>query len=90
VMFCASLVGFAVRLLRVASGQSGAVAAVGLLGVALLMGFTSQASLHPGPLGFAFWSLTALLPRLSREAVRVPVDEQQRLRSSTMIGLRNA
>ena len=90
VMFCASLVAFAVRLLRVASGQSGAVAAVGLLGVALLMGFTSQASLHPGPLGFAFWSLTALLPRLSREAVRVPIADQQRLRSSTMIGLRNA
>jgi O-antigen ligase len=89
-MFCASLVVFAVRLLRVASGQPGAVAAVGLLAVALLLGFTSQAALHPGPLGFAFWSLTALLPRLSLDAARSPIAGQQSLRSSTMIGLRNA
>ena len=88
-MLCASLVAIAVRLLRVASGQPGAVAAVGLLAVALLMGFTSQTALHAGPLGFGFWSLTALLPRLLSEATRVPV-AGHRLRSSTIIGLRNA
>jgi len=89
-MFCASLVVFAVRLLKVGSGQSGAVAAVGLLAVALLLGFTSQAALHAGPLGFAFWSLTALLPRLSLEAAYNSIAGQQPLRSSSMIGLRNA
>lgn len=90
VMFCLSLVAFAVRLLRVASGQSGAVAAVGLLAVALLMGLTSQAALHPGPLGFAFWSLSALLPRLAREAAGAAIAGQHRVPSSSMIGLRNA
>jgi O-antigen ligase len=89
-MFCVSLVVFAVRLLRVASGQPGAVAAVGLLAVTLLLGFTSQAALHAGPLGFAFWSLTALLPRLSLEAAYNSIAGQQPLRSSSMIGLRNA
>ncbi len=70
VMLCASLVMFAVRLLRVASGEPSAVAAVGLLSTALLMGITSPAALHPGPLGFAFWSLTALFPALLRQSGR--------------------
>ena len=69
-VLCASLVWFAVRLLRVASGQPSAVAAAGLLLVALLMGITTPAALQAGPLGFAFWSLTALLPALLREAAR--------------------
>jgi hypothetical protein len=56
----------------------------------LLLGFTSQAALHAGPLGFAFWSLTALLPRLSLEAAYNSIAGQQPLRSSSMIGLRNA
>jgi O-antigen ligase len=79
VAFCVSLVGFAVRLLRGASGQPSTVAAVGLLSVALLMGLTSQTALHAGPLGFAFWSLTALLPGLSREADRAPLADYRRL-----------
>ena len=78
-LFCASLAGFAVRLLRVASGQPSAVAAAGLLSAALLIGFTSQSALHAGPLGFAFWSLTALLPGLSREAARRRIAGPHRL-----------
>ena len=78
-MLCASLVGFAVRLLRVASGQPSAVAAVGLLSVALLISITSEAGMHAGPLGFAFWSLTALLPRLSHEAARARMAGAHRL-----------
>jgi O-antigen ligase len=78
-VFCASLVAFAVRLLRVASGQSSAVAAAGLLFVALIMGITSQAALHPGPLGFAFWSLTAVLPGLLSEAARARLVDHQPL-----------
>ena len=66
-LLCASLVGLAVRLLRVASGHPSAMAAAGLLFVNLPMGITTPAALQPGPLGFAFWSLTALLPALLRE-----------------------
>jgi exopolysaccharide production protein ExoQ len=72
-VLCTSLVWFAVRLLRVASGQPSTVAAVGLLSSALLMGVTSPAALQAGPLGFAFWSLTALLPVLLREAGRARI-----------------
>ena len=69
-VLCASLVWFAVRLLRVASGQPGAIAAGGLLCVALATGVTTIAALHAGPLGFSFWSLTALLPAISRQCAR--------------------
>jgi O-antigen ligase len=90
VAFCASLIWFAVRLLRVASGQPKAVAAVGLLLVALLMGVTSPAALHAGPLGFAFWATTALLPSLLQEAARsrlagepLPYGRRSTLRAGT-------
>ena len=66
-LLCASLVRLATRLLRVASGQPSAIAAAGLLFVNLPMGITTPAALQPGPLGFAFWSLTAILPALLRE-----------------------
>ena len=79
VVFCASLIAFAVRLLRVASGQPSAVAAAGLLFVALLIGITSQSALHAGPLGFAFWSLTAVLPGLSSQTGRSRLVDQPRL-----------
>ena len=78
-VFCASLVAFAARLLRFASGQPSAVAAAGLLFAALLIGITSQSALHAGPLGFAFWSLTALLPGLSREATHARIPAHHRL-----------
>jgi O-antigen ligase len=68
VLLCAILVWFAVRLLLLAPGEPMAVATAGLLFVALAMGITTPASVQPGPLGFAFWSTTALLPRLWREA----------------------
>ena len=85
-VLCVSLVGFAVRLLRIASGQPSAVAAAGLLFVALLMGVTTTAALHAGPLGFAFWSLTALLPGLLREAAaRTRIAGEQRLHARKAI-----
>jgi O-antigen ligase len=87
-VLCASLVWFALHLLRVASGQPSAVAAVGLLSVALSMSVTSETGMHAGPLGFAFWSLTALLPRLSHEAARARMSGAQRLfaQQSTLRG----
>jgi O-antigen ligase len=78
-VLCASLVRFAVRLLSVASGQPSAVAAAGLLAIALVVGLTTPAALQPGPLGFAFWALTALLPGLLREAAPARVAGEQRL-----------
>ena len=78
VVLCGSLAVFAVRLLRVASGEPSVVAAVGLLSSALLMGITSPTALHPGPLGFAFWSLTALLPALLRQSGRARITGRQR------------
>ena len=80
-LLCASLVWFAIGLLRVASGQPSAVAAAGLLFVALLMGITSPSALQPEPLGFVFWSSTALLPGLLREAARAKIAGEQRLRA---------
>jgi len=80
VMLCASLVVFAIRLLRVASGEPSAVAAVGLLSTALLMGVTSPVALQPGPLGFAFWSLTALFPALLRQSSRAGIASRPRVR----------
>jgi len=75
-----------VRLLTVASGQPSAVASAGLLFAALLIGFTSQSALHAGPLGFAFWSLTALLPGLSREATRAKIAGHHRLHAQVEAG----
>jgi len=85
-VLCASLVVFAVRLLMVKSGQPSAVASAGLLFAALLIGFTSQSALHAGPLGFAFWSLTALLPELSREASRTKIAGHHRLHAQVEAG----
>jgi len=76
---CAWLARFALRLLRLASGQPSAVAAAGLLFATLMTGLTTPASLQPGPLGFAFWSLTALLPALVREAAPARIDGGKRL-----------
>lgn len=76
-LLCASLVGFAGRLLRIASGQPSAVAAAGLLFVTLLIGLATPAALQAGPLGFAFWSLTALLPELCSEAARARIAGHQ-------------
>jgi O-antigen ligase len=89
-LLCGSFVGYAVRLLRVASGRPSAVAAVGLLVVALLMGVASEGALRAGPLGFAFWSLTALLPELWREGARSRTAVRQPLDPGVPIRLRNA
>jgi O-antigen ligase len=86
IVLCASLLICAIRLLRLAAGQPGAVASAGLLVAALLMGLTSPASLHAGPLGFAFWASTALLPALARDAAPLrspPRAELLRARTSS-------
>ena len=85
-VLCGSLVWFAVRLLSLASGRPSAVAATGLLSVALLSGVTSPEAIHAGPLGFAFWSTTALLPGLLREAnrARTAADQRPHARKSSL------
>jgi O-antigen ligase len=79
VLLCLTLIWFAARLLRVAGGSPSAVAATGLLSIALLLGLTTPAALQAGPLGFAFWSLTAVLPGLLRESVRARLINAQLL-----------
>jgi O-antigen ligase len=83
VLLCASLIWFAVKLLRKTSGQPEALASAGLLSVALVMGITSETALHAGPLGFAFWSTTALIPRLSRGAARERMAREQQLHAGS-------
>jgi exopolysaccharide production protein ExoQ len=78
-LLCALLVRYAGRLLDAASGQPDALAAVGLLAVALVQGITSSEGLNGGPLGFTFWSMTALLPAMYREAASRAVLHTQRL-----------
>lgn len=67
-ILCGSLISYAVRLLRVGSGQAEAVAVVGLFVFSLVVGITSTEALHPGVVGFAFWSMPTLLPRMCRQA----------------------
>jgi O-antigen ligase len=85
-VLCGSLIWFAVRLLSLARGRPSAVAAAGLLSVALLMGLTSSEAMQAGPLGFAFWSTTALLPSLVREAnrARTAADQRSHARKSSL------
>ena len=85
-VLCGSLIWFAVRLLSLASARPSAVAVAGLLFVALLSGVTQPEGIHPGPLGFAFWSTTALLPGLLREAnrARTAADERSHARKSSL------
>ena len=78
VVLCVSLIWFAVRLLSLASGRPSAVAVAGLLSVALVSGVTQPEGIHAGPLGFAFWSTTALLPALLRETNRARTADAQR------------
>ena len=85
-VLCGSLVWFAVRLLSLASGRPTAVAVAGLLSVALVSGVTQPEGIHAGPLGFAFWSTTALLPALLREAnrARIAADQRPHARKSSL------
>jgi O-antigen ligase len=85
-VLCGSLVWSALRLLAVASGRPSTVAATGLLAVVLLSGITQVEGIHPGPLGFAFWSMTALIPGLLREAsrARTAADQRARARQSSL------
>jgi O-antigen ligase len=78
-MLCTSLLWFALRLLGVGSGEPHTMAAVGLLVVTLLIGVTSSQALQPGPVGFSFWSMTALLPAIWRETSRGRAISQLRL-----------
>jgi O-antigen ligase/polysaccharide polymerase Wzy-like membrane protein len=77
-VLCALLVWFGVRLLMVAGGEAHTLAAVGLLSVTLVLGITSSQALQPGPLGFCFWSLTALLPAMWRANMRARALSQPR------------
>ena len=85
-VLCGSLVWLAVRLLALASRRPSAVAATGLLSVALISGITQIEAIHAGPLGFAFWSTTALLPGLLREAsrARTAADQRPHARKSSL------
>ena len=85
-VLCGLLVWLAVRLLALPSRRPSAVAAAGLLCVALLSGITQVEAIHAGPLGFAFWSMTALLPGLVREAsrARTAVDQRAHARKSSL------
>jgi O-antigen ligase len=85
-VLCGSLVWSALRLLAVASGRPSTVAATGLLAVVLLSGITQVEGIHPGPLGFAFWSMTALIPGLLREAsrARTAADQRAHARQSSL------
>jgi O-antigen ligase len=74
------LVFSAIRLLQATGGQRQTVAAVGLLCIALPFSLITSVGLLAGPLGFAYWSLTALLPAIRREADRAAV-AGQRVRS---------
>jgi O-antigen ligase len=80
-VLCGSLGWFAVRVLSLSRNRPSAVAAAGLLSVAVLGGITQPDALHAGPLGFAFWSTTAVLPSLLREANRARTAADQRLRA---------
>jgi O-antigen ligase len=79
-VLCASLLWYAGRLLGTAGGQPNAVAAVGLLCIALIQGITGSEALNAGPIGFTFWSMTALLPAMCREAASRTVINPQRVR----------
>jgi O-antigen ligase len=68
VMLCAALLWYAGQLLATARGRPETLAAVGLLALALVNGIMSTEATHAGPVGFSFWSMTALLPALYREA----------------------
>jgi hypothetical protein len=63
-----ALAWYAARLLRRAGAHPHAVVSAGLLGITLVLSVTGSEGLHAGPLGFTFWSLTALLPALCRAA----------------------
>ena len=99
-VLCGVLIWFSVRLLSLARDRPSAVAAVGLLSAALMSGLTQGEALHAGPMGFAFWSTTALLPGLLREAnrARTAVAEPRpqvrksdlRLRPATMMAWRDS
>jgi O-antigen ligase len=67
-VLCASLLWYAGRLLAAARGQPEAIAAVGLFAVTLVLGITNSEALLAGPISFSFWSMTALLPAMCREA----------------------
>jgi O-antigen ligase len=69
VLLCIVLLAFAVRLLPIATGNPEVVAACGLLMVTIVLSVTASEGLHAGPIGFTFWSLTALVPSLGRQSL---------------------
>jgi O-antigen ligase len=67
---CASLIWYAGRLLIIASGRAEAISAVGLLAVTMIAALTSSDAVNAGPVGFTFWSMTAVLPALHAAAAQ--------------------
>jgi len=82
---CGSLVRYSGRLLARAGGQPENVTAVGLLIVALVLGVSSSEAAQAGPVGFSFWSMTALLPALYRQATVRTVSHYGRLHARSMV-----
>jgi hypothetical protein len=79
IVLCLALLASASRVLHAGSGNPEVLAAVGLLTVALVQGITSSEGLNAGPVGFSFWSTTALLPALWRDlAMRTAPHAQER------------
>jgi O-antigen ligase len=68
-LLCAALVWGSRELLRSSTRRPESVAIAGLLGVALCQSLTATDGLNAGPVGFTFWSLTALIPAMARETI---------------------
>jgi O-antigen ligase len=80
-LFCASLLWYAGRLLRAAPGRPQTIVTVGLLAFCLVVGVTSTEAAHAGPVGFTFWCMTAVLPAVCGEAEYEAVLRARRVRS---------
>ncbi len=80
-LFCASLLWYAGRLLRAAPERPETIVTVGLLAFCLVVGLTSTEAAHAGPVGFTFWCMTAVLPAVCREAEYEAVLRATRVRS---------
>jgi hypothetical protein len=76
---CGSLLWDVGRLFRSTTHRAEAMALAGLLSVTLLQSLTGSDGMNPGPIGFTFWSLTAILPARQRELGRITSRGAQRI-----------
>jgi O-antigen ligase len=68
-VLCTAMIVYAARLALSAAGDPEAIATVGLFAFTLILGITSTEAVLAGPVGFVFWSMTALLPAMCRQHV---------------------